>query len=171
MTHQRPAAQESHDYYKLYIGQVPGDDFMSVLNNLNTSTTQLLENLPTEKWDYRYAEGKWSIREVLLHIIDTERIMAHRALRIARNDMTPMPGFDQDDYIPYCDADARSIPSLLQEYRAVRAATLAQFDYFNDEMLARIGTASERPFSPRALGFIIAGHELHHLNVLHERYL
>ena len=171
MTLRRPDAHESHDYYKLYISQVTGNDFIGTLNEAMTETVEFLRSLEPAKWDYRYEEGKWSIKEVLLHVIDTERIFAYRALRIARNDMTPIEGFEQDDYIPFVDAGNRDADSILQEYMAVRMATLELMKYFNDEMLDRIGTASGRPFSPRAIGFIIAGHENHHLRVIRKRYL
>ncbi len=171
MTLRRPDAHESHDYYKLYISQVAGDDFLNSLNAAMAGTISFLKSLEDEKWNYRYAEGKWSIKEVVLHMIDTERIFAYQVLRIARNDMTPIEGFEQDDYIPYLNADNRDTDSIIQEYSSVRLATLDLFRNFDDEMLNRIGTASGRPFSPRAIGFIIAGHEAHHLSVIRERYL
>lgn len=171
MQNKRPENHESHDYFKLYINQVPGDDFLLILKNALVSSMDFFKNLPADKWDYRYAEGKWSIKEVLMHIMDTERIFAYRALRIARNDKTPLQGFEQDDYVPFYDAGNRSVDSLLQEFEAVRQATIAQFQYFDEAMLDRMGTASEHPVSVRALGYMIAGHEIHHLNVTRERYL
>ncbi len=171
MTLKRPEDHESHDYFKLYINQVPGDNFLRVLKTSYLSTLLLLENMDLEKWNFRYAEGKWSIKEVMLHILDTERIFAYRALRVSRNDMTPMPGFEQDDYVPFYDAENRSIKSILKEYKAVRRASIAQFKNFNDDMLGRVGTASEHAISARALGFMIAGHEIHHVRILKERYL
>ena len=167
----RPADHESHDYFKLYINQVSGNDFVQTLKDSLQSTLQLLKNLDDSKWDFRYAEGKWSIKEVMIHIMDTERIFAYRALRISRNDMTPLPGFEQDDYAPFYDPDNRSIESIIDEYEAVRKATISMFKNFNDDMLGRIGTASESPVSARALGFMVAGHEIHHVRILNERYL
>lgn len=171
MTHRRPTDQESHDYFKLYINQVTADNFLKVLEDALESTIQFLENIPAEKWDYRYAEGKWSLKEAFIHVLDTERVFAYRAMRVARNDMTPMPGFNQDDYVPFYNADERSPYSIIEEYRAVRSATVAQFSNYTDEMLDRIGTASEHAISTRALGFMIAGHEIHHLRITRERYL
>lgn len=171
MTLQRPADHESHDYFKLYINQVTGDDFLQTLKDSLSSTLELLKNLEDSKWDYRYAEGKWSIKEVMIHIMDTEKIFAYRALRFSRNDMTSLPGFDQDDYAPFYNAENRSIKSILKEFKAVRKATIAMYKNFSDEMLNRIGTASEHPVSVRALGFMIAGHEVHHVKIIRERYL
>ncbi len=167
----RPADKESHDYFKLYINQVPGDDFVQTLKNSLVSTYTLLKSLDASTWDFRYDEGKWTIKEVMIHIMDTERIFAYRALRISRNDMTPLPGFEQDDYAPHYDANNRSIKSILKEFKAVRKATIAMFRNFNDEMFERIGTASDHPVSARALGYMIAGHEIHHIRIIRERYL
>ena len=170
-TLKRPEPKESNDYYKTYISKVVGDNFLNVLEMLVPKTVALLSSLDDSKWNYRYADGKWSIKEVMMHVVDTERIMAYRALRIARNDKTPMPGFEQDDYIPFTNAENRSPESIIAEYKAVRRATIELYKYFNDEMLSRVGTASGNSFTPRALGYVIAGHELHHLGILRERYL
>ena len=171
ITLKKPEAKETSDYYKLYINKVAGDDYLKAMEETMHDTLALLTSLEDAKWDYRYAEGKWSIKEVLLHLIDTERIMTYRALRMARNDKTPLPGFEQDDYIPFVDADQRSPQSILDEYQAVRKATIEMFRYFNDDMLSRLGTASGNPFTPRALGFVIAGHDIHHMSIIRERYL
>ncbi len=170
-TLKRPETKESNDYYKTYINQVDGDNFLNVLEESLPQTIAFLNSLDAEKWNYRYADGKWSIKEVMLHVIDTERIMAYRALRFARNDKTPLAGFDQDEYIPYVDAENRSAASIIEEYEAVRKASIQMFSYFNDEMLSSVGTASGNPFTTRALGFVIAGHEAHHLRIVRERYL
>ena len=171
VTLKRPEPAESNDYYKTYISKVDGDNYLTVLEMLMSKTIGLLNSLDTSKWNHRYAEGKWSIKEVMIHVLDTERIMAYRALRIARNDKTPMPGFDQDDYMPFTDAENRNPQSIIEEYIAVRKGTIEMFKYFTDEMLGRVGTASGNPFTPRALGYIIAGHELHHMRIVRERYL
>jgi len=170
-TIKRPADNESHDYFKLYINLVTSDDFLKTLEDCLFSTVELLESLDASKWDFRYAEGKWSIKEVVLHMMDTERIFAYRGLRIGRNDMTAMQGFEQDDYVPFYNVDNRSAESIIEEYIAVRQASIAMYRHFNDDMLGRIGTASEHPVSARALGFMIAGHELHHVRIIKERYL
>ena len=120
---------------------------------------------------YRYAEGKWTIKEVLVHIIDDERIYAYRALRFARNDKTELPGFDQDPYAFYSNANVRSIESIIEEYEAVRMSTITLFNGFSDDVMLRSGVANNNEVTVRALGYHIAGHELHHLNILKNRYL
>ncbi len=167
----RPEPQESDGYYTTYISKVEGDDFLKVLTKSFHETLALLEGLSKEQWEYRYEDGKWDIKEVMMHILDAERIFTYRALRIARNDKTPLAGFNQDDYIPYTDASDRTPASIIDEYKAVRMATIALFEHLTDEMYTRMGTASGLPFSPLALGFITAGHEIHHVRILKERYL
>ena len=134
-------------------------------------TEAFLNAIPKDKLEYRYAEGKWTVKEIIQHIIDTERIFAYRALRVARNDKTALPGFEENDYALTGNANARTLESLLAEYKAVRQATIALFNSFSDDMLKHIGTASNSPISARAIGFIIIGHEAHHCNVIKERYL
>lgn len=170
-TLKRPGEKESNEYFRKYIQQVPQDDFLETLEKAASETTAFLKTLNDAQWNYRYAEGKWSVKEVWLHVIDTERVMAYRALRFARNDKTTLPGFEQDDYTPFTNAENRSPESILKEFNAVRNATLELFRNFNDEMLDRLGTANGSPFTPRALGFVIAGHEIHHLNIIKEIYL
>lgn len=162
---------EYNPYYQTYIIKTKDFNLKEGLQS-NFETVQLfLKSIPKDKLEYRYADGKWSIKEVIQHIIDTERIFAYRALRIARQDQTPLPGFDQDDYVAPSKANKRSIESLLQEYASVRIATKSLFDSFDNEMLISIGTASNSNLSARAAGFIIIGHENHHCEVIRERYL
>lgn len=167
----RPLPHEAADFYFRYINQVKGDDFRQTLTASLESTPALLTALTSSQWEHRYAPTKWNIKEVIVHIIDSERIFAYRALRIARGDNTPLPGFEQNDYVPLSKASARSPESIISEYKAVRNATLEMFKNFDEEMLSQTGTASDTTISVLALGFIIAGHEQHHLNILHERYL
>jgi len=171
MKHIRPADHESHDYYKLYINQVPGDNVVQVLKDTMLNTLALLETLDIEKWDFRYAEGKWSIKEVMIHIMDAEQVFAYRAMRISRNDQTPLPGFEQNDYVPYYDVENRSVESIMEEFKALRLSTIAMFENFNDAMMERLGTASGFQVSVRALAFMLAGHEIHHMRIVRERYL
>ena len=166
----RPTEQEYAPYYGTYVGKVDGDDFMQTLKNLQKETTDFLSNLNEEQWNHRYAEGKWSVKEVMIHILDAERVFAYRALRIGRNDDTPLPGFEQNGYVPFYKADGRSSQSILDEYQTVRNATLSLFDNFSDEDMGRMGNASGHPVSVLGLGFIIAGHETHHMQILKERY-
>jgi uncharacterized damage-inducible protein DinB len=124
-----------------------------------------------DKFDYRYAEGKWTIKDILQHLIDTERIFAYRALRFSRNDLTPLSSFDENEYVIEAKANRRSIQELLTELAVVRQATLSLFKTFSEEELLRIGTASSKPISVRALGFVIIGHQNHHQRFFEERYL
>lgn len=167
----RPEAHESSVYYHHYISLAKGTNAIQVLKDYQVEAAQLFTDLAPEKWDYRYAEGKWTIKELLLHIIDTERIFAYRALRISRNDSTALAGFEQDDYVPASDAANRSPESLIAEYQAVRQASIHLFQNLTDEMLSRMGMASNNPVSVLALAYMMAGHEIHHLNILKERYL
>jgi uncharacterized damage-inducible protein DinB len=132
---------------------------------------KFVQNIPLDKFDYRYAEGKWTIKDIIQHIIDTERIFAYRALRISRNDKTPLPGFEENDYVENTNAIIRSIQELLTEFSAVRHSNLLLFKSFSEYQLTRMGIASEHPISVRALGFLIIGHLKHHQKVFQERYL
>ncbi len=165
----RPQAHEVAAYYLPYIAYVP-DDFLGFLRKSAREMDAYIQSLPEERLSYAYAEGKWSIAEVLVHVIDAERVFAYRALRIARGDTTPLAGFNQDDYIPTSRANERSKESLVAEFETVRSATLSLFDQFNQDDINRIGEASGYPVSVRALGFIIGGHAAHHLKVLKEKY-
>lgn len=132
---------------------------------------RFVQNIPMDKFDYRYAEGKWTIKEIIQHIIDTERIFSYRALRISRNDKIPLPGFEENDYVNNTNAKDRNLQGLLTELSAVRHATLLLFKSFSEEQLTRIGIVSENEVSVRAIGFIIIGHQKHHQKVFEERYL
>lgn len=168
----RPEVYEYAPYYETYVSQAPkGDNLEELLTNQLDELVTFFRSIPEEKGEFRYAEGKWTIKEVLLHIIDTERVMAYRALRFSRKDETPLPGFDQDDYVPFSDATNRTMDNLIIEWEAVRMASIALFAYMPKDMLERMGTASRNPFSVRALAYIILGHIVHHCNVLNERYL
>ena len=132
---------------------------------------KFVQNIPLDKFDYRYADGKWTIKEIIQHIIDSERIFAYRALRISRNDKTPLPGYEENSYVANTNANSRSIQELLAEFSAVRHANLFLFKSFSAEQLIRMGTASDYVISVRALGFLIIGHMKHHQKVFQERYL
>jgi uncharacterized damage-inducible protein DinB len=169
---QKPKAGEFPQYASMYIDLIPNDGKLiyHLYYNLN-STKDLIQTLPEGTLLYRYAEGKWTIKEVLVHIIDDERIYAYRALRFARNDKTELPGFDQDPYAFYSNANVRSIESIIEEYEAVRMSTITLFNGFSDDVMLRSGVANNNEVTVRALGYHIAGHELHHLNILKNRYL
>ncbi|HEV2642530.1 MAG TPA: DinB family protein [Candidatus Elarobacter sp.] len=167
----RPEASEYNPYYGAYVSAVPEGDLLSTLERQGAELDALLAPLDDARALSRYAPGKWSIKEVLGHISDTERVFAYRLLRIARGDTTPLASFDQDVYVPAARSDARALNDLREELRAVRAATLALAKSLDDDAWLRSGTASEKPVSARALGYIIAGHMAHHTKILRERYL
>ncbi len=158
-------------FYKNYVKQIEETDLLQALRISGHRALELVHSIPEEKADYRYAEGKWSIREVLCHMIDAERIFSYRALRFARNDKTPLAGFEEKDYAPEANASGRSLQKIAAEMAHLRSATIDLFEGFTPEMLIRKGTANKNELSVVALGFIIAGHETHHCNVLKERYL
>jgi hypothetical protein len=132
---------------------------------------KFVQNIPLDKFDYRYAEGKWTIKDIIQHIIDAERIFNYRALRISRKDLTPLAGFEENSYVENTNANDRSIQDLLAEFSAVRQSSLFLFKSFTPEQLQRIGIVSMGEISVRAVGFIIIGHQKHHQKVFQERYL
>ena len=159
-------------FYANYISHV--SDEYTLQEELEISLHRFIkfvQDIPMDKFDYRYAEGKWTIKDIILHLIDAERIFAYRALRFARNDKTDLPGFEENDYVDEANANSRSIMDLLTELSAVRHATLLLFKSFNDYKLLRIGTANNNQMSVRALGFVIIGHQNHHQRIFEERYL
>ena len=169
-THRRPQAHESMDYFKTHIRKVTGVDFLTALSNSLAKNLAKLQTLTEDQWNYQYATDKWTVKEVLMHILDVERVFAYRALRISRNDKLPMQSFEHNDYVSYYEVGNRSAASLLEEYELLRRSTISMFKNMSNEMLDRMGTASGGSFSALALGFMIAGHEIHHWNILEERY-
>ncbi|MFN7118133.1 MAG: DinB family protein [Saprospiraceae bacterium] len=167
----RPQPGDFAPFYQKYIDLVPDGDIVELLIQAKDELIALLQAIPPNKWDYRYAEDKWSIREVMLHLIDSERIFAYRALRIARNDRTPLSGFDQDAYVPASNAANRSWDSIISEYIAVRDASIQLYKNFIPEMWQNTGSANNNPVTVLALAYIIYGHERNHLKIFHERYL
>ena len=167
----RPEPNEFAPYYGPYIAQVPDGDIATTLTRQFDATRTLLSSLPEERGIYAYAPGKWSIKQLLGHVADSERVFAYRALRIGRNDKTPLPGYEQDDYVACGNFNARSLSSLLEEYTAVRNASVQLFTHFTEEEWNRRGTANNNEVTVRALAYIIAGHELHHAGILRTRYL
>lgn len=168
----RPFDTEYASFYASYVSRVPADtDPLTLLRTQPASVRALLEGLTDGQASQGYAPGKWSLKELLLHVVDTERVFTYRALRFARGDAQALPTFDQNNYAAASGANARPMSSLLAEYEAVRAATLALFGSFGPEQLARSGTANGQLVSVRALLYIVAGHELHHLSIVQERYL
>ena len=163
---------EYADFYKNYIEAIPENTSLPEVFSFGADQVlSLFSSLTEKQMAHAYAEGKWTLKELLLHIIDSERIFAYRALRFARNDSTELPGFDQDDYVPASNANKRSKASLLEEYTSVRMASQTLFNSFSDDDLLKKGIANNAVVSIRALAFIMVGHELHHLQVIKERYL
>lgn len=167
----RPDETEYLSYYGRYISLVPDGDILSVLSRQFDDTLALLKSIPESRAAFRYAPDKWSIKEVVGHMIDTERIFAYRALRFARNDRTPLPGYEQDDYVANGSFDEYPLDDLSAEFESVRRSTLFLFKHLDEEAWMRRGVANDSEASVRALAYIIAGHELHHREVLRSRYL
>jgi uncharacterized damage-inducible protein DinB len=167
----RPDTSEFDPYYGHYVGLVPDGDIVTTLRAQIESTAALLRGMDPDQEVLRYAPGKWSVREVVGHVIDTERVFALRALCFARRDPAPLPSFDQDDYAAQSNAHLRPMSELLDELLHVRASTVALLQGFDPLWGQRRGIASDRPFTVRAIAWIIAGHELHHRGVLNDRYL
>ncbi|MBK9339042.1 MAG: DinB family protein [Lewinellaceae bacterium] len=168
---QKPAVGDYSPYYEGYVSAVETDDILGYLVAQKAEIVAFLKDIVWEKWDLAYDEGKWTLAEVVLHTIDTERVFAYRALCIARGDSTPLPGFEQDDYVPNSGAALRTPASIVDEFAAVREATIHLFKNFSDEMWGRRGTASNAGVTVPALAYIIGGHAAHHVRVLKERYL
>lgn len=167
----RPQPNDYAAYYGTYISKANGDSVKEIINTYSEPMMQFYTSLPEDKADYAYADGKWTIKELLLHIIDAERIFSYRALRIARQDKTALPGFDENAYAPVSKAAERSLQSLKDEFAAVRKATDILISTFDEEQLSQTGTASNNPVTANAIAFIIFGHMLHHKQVIEERYL
>lgn len=165
----RPGLDEVAEYYRRYLDYTPEGSILSALERQLPETFRVVDDLGVDA-DHRYAEGKWSVKEVLVHLTDTERVFGYRALRIARGDTTPLPGFEQDDYIAPDDLSHRTLDGVKAELTAVRAATIALLRDLSDEALLRTGTASGVTFTPRGIAWVVAGHELHHRAILEARY-
>lgn len=163
---------EYNEYYGYHIKKNDENiDLIDAFRKGLSDTILFFESLPEDKLLHRYAEGKWTPKEVLLHLIDTERIFIYRALRFARNDKSSLMGFEQDDFIANSTANARTIPSLLEEYKATRTSSIALLKNVDNTSLGSIGTASGSAMSARAAGFIICGHEIHHIEIIKDKYL
>jgi hypothetical protein len=162
---------EYDSFYAQYINLAGADEIIAGLTSNLHAINDLLISIPEYKFDYSYAEGKWTIKELIVHLIDSERVFAYRALRFARRDPKELSGFEQDDYVIASQANSRTKADLIEEYVAVRKATLTLYNSMDEGMLKFIGTANNSPMSARALGFIIMGHERHHVNIIKDRYL
>lgn len=158
-------------FYQGYVKQLTEGTIVKNLRASGELVVDLFSSISEEKGSYAYGPDKWTIKEVLLHIIDAERIFAYRALRFARNDKTDLPGFEQNDYVPQSQANNRTMNSLISEFLTVRVGTTSLFESFDDETVKRTGTANGYPVSVEAIGYIISGHCVHHANIITDRYL
>lgn len=162
--------EEIPGFYHRYVEPLKGKEMMEVLHSTSLKTQKFLNDLEESNGDFRYAAGKWSVKEVVCHMLDAERIFCYRALTFARNDKTALPGFDENTYAPEANAESRTIAELVQEAIRLRVTTIDLFKSFTSEMLVRTGVANKGTFTVRGVGYIIAGHELHHLTILQDRY-
>ncbi|GGH87824.1 hypothetical protein JOD43_004099 [Pullulanibacillus pueri] len=167
----RPTVNEYPPFYKRYIDLVPEQDLFSFLEQQSKEVDERLRDLPEDKWGYRYAPNKWRLKEVVGHIIDTELIMHFRLFHISRGDHAPLSGFDQEDYIQASPYGAYDPNSLLDYHKNVRQTTLSTLKGLTDDDWLKQGCIDDQPISTRSLAFIIAGHTLHHLNMIKEKYL
>lgn len=166
----RPQPNECAPYYQKYIALAQGNSISELVNNHAYELQEFYNNLPESKADFAYAENKWTVKQVLQHLTDAERVFAYRAFRISRNDETPLSSFDENAYVENGFANQRALSSLKQEFNSIRAATDIFLLGLNEEQVMRMGTASNNPVSVNALAYIIYGHLLHHKNLLKERY-
>jgi len=162
---------EYADFYKSYIQVLEDVELIEELEICLHEFIKFVQNIPMDKFDYRYEVGKWTIKEIIQHLIDSERVFSYRALRISRDDKTPLPGFNENDYVDNSNGNNRNLQGLLTELAVVRQATLSLFNSFSQEQLTKIGIASNHEVSVRAIGFIIIGHQKHHQKIFAERYL
>ncbi len=167
----RPGSDEYAPFYAGYVAGVPDGELLMLLRDQLAETEALLREFTGARADHRYAPDKWSVKEVVSHMVDAERIFAYRALRFARADRTPLPGFDENDYVRGSNASSRALPEIAGELRSVRMASITLFAGLSEEALLRRGPANGKEVSVRALAWIIAGHERHHARILRERYL
>jgi len=167
----RPAAGDYPPYMEAYISQVKGDHIFEELFQAYIDTMELVTSFDPETLHYRYAPGKWTILDIMQHILDAERIFCYRALRFARKDTTDLPGFEENNYAVTANATRRDINDLVREFSLVRSATIELFKSFDAEMMEQRGTANGKNITVKALLFVILGHELHHRKVIQERYM
>jgi hypothetical protein len=167
----RPDKSEYPDYCEGYVSKVPAGDIVTVLGDQLDDSLALFRSIPETRGSYRYAEGKWSVKEVIGHITDGERILAYRALRFARGDTTPLAGYEQDDYVLGGGFERRSLKDLIDEFETVRRATISLFSSFDGEAWSRRGVANKNEMSVRGIAYVLAGHERHHVEILRAKYL
>ncbi len=166
----RPRTGDNNPYYDRYISLIGDDDIIEVLEEQRKTSEKFLKTFTEKQGNYSYADGKWTVKEVLGHVIDTEKIMAYRALAFARGEKQSLPGFEQDDYVAESNFNNRSLDDLINEFLTARESNIILFKSFDEEILNRRGIASESEVTVLALIYIIAGHEKHHMKILREKY-
>jgi len=167
----RPSQTEYAPFYETYVSMVQEDDLNAALQSSLEEIRDMLEAIPVEKTDHAYAEGKWTVKELLQHVIDTERVFSYRSVCIARGEQQPLPSFDENSYARQADVSERSMREMKEELLALRSSNYLMFKGFTDSMLQNRGTASGKEISVNALGYICVGHVRHHMRILQERYL
>jgi len=167
----RPTTEEYNPYFARYINLVPDEDIISLMETQLEDTIIFLKNIPEEKYNFSYAKDKWTLKEVIGHIIDNEIIFSYRALRIARNDKTPLPGYEQDDYNKFSNYKNSKFGDLINQFYHLREANILLFKSLDEECFSKTGTANNSVISVKAIAYIIVGHVIHHINILRERYL
>jgi len=167
----KPQEGDFSEYYRYYIDLVEHDNHIAAMKDNRDRVVKFLKSIPEQKQGFRYAEGKWTPAEIVVHILDAERVFAYRALRISRGDETELPGYDHDAYVPAAQVGERKWKSIIKEYEAVRKATISLFKYLPDGVLDKGAICSGSRQTVRAIGYMIAGHELHHMRVLKHKYL
>ncbi|HKO02417.1 MAG TPA: DinB family protein [Thermoanaerobaculia bacterium] len=167
----RPEPNEYHPAFAAYVNRVPETDILGALASQLEETRALLASFDAERAGHRYAEGKWSIREIAGHLGDGERVFGYRAFAIARGETASLPGFDENTYIAAANYDLWAMPDLIESFSALRAANLLLLRTLDEAAWSRVGTANGNPVTPRALAYVMVGHERHHINVIRERYL
>ena len=168
---EKPNPEDAPKYYQHYFSLVPENNLSDALENSMKNTFKFISSIPKEKEEHQYALDKWTIKEVFAHIIDTERIFAYRALRFSRKDGTDLPSFNQNSYTPNANTQQRTLAQIADEYKAVRQASITLFAYLTPDMLDFRGSSNKNPVTARSIGWMIAGHDIHHCNVIKEKYL
>ena len=167
----KPITEDVPAYYNYYIGLSNETDLLAALKSSMDETLGFIACIPSDKEEYRYADGKWTLKEVLRHVIDTERIFAYRALRFSRKDATELPGFDENSFNANSNASSRKMQDMAKEFKSVREASISLYEYMNDDMLDFKGKANNNLVTSRGIGWMIVGHNIHHCKVMRERYL
>jgi hypothetical protein len=168
---QKPEYKDIPEYCRYYIDLIKEIDLIEALNKSRDYTLKLMSSVPVEKENFSYGEGKWTLKQVMSHIADCERIYAYRALRFSRKDNTTLAGFEENEYAVNSNTSARSLKEITEEYNTIRSSTIILFEYMTPDMLDFKGIANELVYTPRSLGWMGAGHNIHHCNIIKERYL